>query len=139
MSHSLTAKAAAVFAITAMLCALNLQWGLLQCVAWATMLPSYYFQTESVSTAVSMTFDGDHPCTLCKTVDQAIQSNAEQNAPEKASLSRAPLGLLTLLVTSTESLQIQSPFLKRHALIETAWRGSRRTQSPQTPPPRRSA
>jgi hypothetical protein len=51
---------------------------LLQGVAWATMIRDYS-RTGSVTVAVEKTFDGKHPCPLCKKI--TAQRAAEQKAP----------------------------------------------------------
>lgn len=43
---------------------------LLQTIAWGNMLVNYS-QTTSVKEAAKMTFDGDHPCPMCKLVKQS--------------------------------------------------------------------
>jgi hypothetical protein len=43
---------------------------LLQTVAWVNMLVNFSHQAP-LSIAVAHTFDGDHPCALCKVVDQS--------------------------------------------------------------------
>lgn len=51
---------------------------LLQGVAWVTMIRDYS-RTGSVTAAVEKTFDGKHPCALCKKV--AAQRTHEEKAP----------------------------------------------------------
>ena len=46
------------------------QWTALQTVAWTTMLANN-LRTEFVTKAVSNTFDGEHPCPLCKALAAA--------------------------------------------------------------------
>ncbi len=53
---------------------------MLQLCAWAGMLPSYFVQTGSVQQALSQTFDGDHPCPMCKAVS-ALKEQEEKNQP----------------------------------------------------------
>jgi hypothetical protein len=43
------------------------QWALLQSAAWAGMLVTN-LRTQSVESAVKHTFDGAHPCPLCKAI-----------------------------------------------------------------------
>lgn len=50
----------------------------LQGVAWANMLRDNA-RTGSLSTAVEKTFDGKHPCPMCKKIAKA--RTAEQKAP----------------------------------------------------------
>jgi hypothetical protein len=72
------------FASAAMGLALFLVMGghyaLIQTVAWTTMLRDFS-RTGSLTEAVSKTFDGEHPCPLCKKIFQA------HTAEEKTSLS----------------------------------------------------
>lgn len=51
---------------------------LLQGVAWATMIRDYS-RMGSVTSAVEKTFDGKHPCALCKKI--ASQRSHEEKAP----------------------------------------------------------
>jgi ssDNA-binding Zn-finger/Zn-ribbon topoisomerase 1 len=50
----------------------------LQGVAWATMIRDYSL-TGSVTAAVEKTFDGKHPCPLCKKI--AAQRSHDEKAP----------------------------------------------------------
>ena len=59
-----------VFALAAMLGA---HWAALQTVAWTTMLADN-LHSSSFSTAVTKTFDGRHPCPLCKAIAAGKQS-----------------------------------------------------------------
>ena len=51
---------------------------LLQGVAWATMIRDYS-HTGSVTAAVEKTFDGKHPCAMCKKI--AAQRSHEEKSP----------------------------------------------------------
>jgi hypothetical protein len=57
-------NAVMVFALVA---ALGAHWGLLQSVAWTTMLAEN-LRSSSIRVAVASTFDGKHPCRLCKQI-----------------------------------------------------------------------
>jgi hypothetical protein len=50
----------------------------LQGVAWTTMIRDYS-RTGSVTAAVEKTFDGKHPCAMCKKI--ASQRSHEEKAP----------------------------------------------------------
>ena len=52
---------------------LGLHWVLLQMVAWTGMIVTYS-QQAPVSVALVRTFDGKHPCTLCKEITKAKRS-----------------------------------------------------------------
>ena len=52
---------------------IGLHWAFLQTVAWAGMIVSYA-QEAPLSEAVVKTFDGEHPCKLCKQIARGKQS-----------------------------------------------------------------
>ncbi len=60
----------------------GLHWAALQTVAWATMLANN-LRTHSLTEAVSDTFDGEHPCCMCKAIAAAkkAQKDSEAVAP----------------------------------------------------------
>ena len=53
--------------ILAMLAATGTQWVILQSVAWTSML-AQNLRTTSLERAINVTFDGKHPCCLCKAI-----------------------------------------------------------------------
>ena len=57
---------------------LGLHWALLQSVAWTTMLAAN-LSCENFSTAISNTFDGQHPCCLCKTIAAGKKSEKKSD------------------------------------------------------------
>ncbi|MCX6924685.1 MAG: hypothetical protein NT154_15950 [Verrucomicrobia bacterium] len=52
---------------------IGLHWAFLQSLAWTTMLVDN-LATSSFSTALQRTFDGKHPCALCKVVAEGRKS-----------------------------------------------------------------
>lgn len=52
--------------------------GVLQLVAWAQMIKDYS-QTKGVITGVLETFDGKHPCQMCKKI--SVSQQEEQKKP----------------------------------------------------------
>jgi hypothetical protein len=68
-----------VLLIIALLGATGGHWAVLQTIAWAGMLASN-LKTESVNTALSKTFDGEHPCCMCKAIEQG---RSEEQQPVK--------------------------------------------------------
>ena len=52
-------------------------WLILQSVVWTKMIIDYSRST-SLWTALDRTFDGRHPCDLCKTIQRAKQSSKQQ-------------------------------------------------------------
>jgi hypothetical protein len=66
--------------IVALLAATGGHWALLQTVAWTNMLAEN-LQTCSVSAAVTKTFDGNHPCRLCKQIAAGKKSEKKAEFP----------------------------------------------------------
>ena len=65
--------------IAALVLATGAHWAALQTVAWTTMLASN-LHGESFSEAVTKTFDGEHPCCLCKAIAAAKKSEKKSEA-----------------------------------------------------------
>lgn len=66
--------------IAAILCCLHLgggNYGVLQAMAWTRMLVDYSMQDGLVEGAVK-TFDGQHPCEMCKDIATAKQKDSEK-------------------------------------------------------------
>ena len=70
--------------IVALLAATGGHWAALQSVAWTTMLAAN-LSTDSLSEAVSKTFDGKHPCALCHKISagKKAEKKTEFSAPLK--------------------------------------------------------
>jgi hypothetical protein len=67
---------AAIVLLAALLAATGAHWAVLQSVAWARMMAGYS-RGASLAEAVRKTFDGEHPCALCK------QISKEKSAPKQ--------------------------------------------------------
>ncbi len=52
---------------------LGAHWAVLQTLAWTTMLADN-LQSESLETALVKTFDGKHPCPLCRAIAEGKKS-----------------------------------------------------------------
>ena len=52
-------------------------WAVLQTVAWTKMIV-VYSRASSIQVAVVQTFDGQHPCKMCKLIQKAKQSSKQQ-------------------------------------------------------------
>lgn len=70
--------------ILALLVSVGGHWALLQTAAWTGMFVSHT-QQGSLVEALSKTFDGEHPCALCKAVKRGHEEQQKQDseAPEK--------------------------------------------------------
>lgn len=60
---------------------LGMHWALLQTVAWTGMVITYS-QCGSLQEAISKTFDGKHPCTLCKVVQKGRANEQKRDSQQ---------------------------------------------------------
>lgn len=65
-------------AVLLLVLSLGLHWAALQTVAWAGMIVAYA-KDASVREAISKTFDGRHPCPLCKAIERGRQQEQQQH------------------------------------------------------------
>ena len=101
-------------------------WFLLQSVAWVQMT-ARFAQQESLGDALQKTFDGKHPCQLCKFVKRgkAAEREREQKAPD--------LKIDFQLVNTAHRLFAPSPILHFTPFLLEA---EPRPLPPPLPPPR---
>ena len=59
----------------------NMHLPLFQVAAWSGMLVSYS-KAYSISEAIEMTFDGENPCSMCKSIRQAQEATSENTTPD---------------------------------------------------------
>lgn len=112
--------------VLALTLSLGAHWALLQSVAWVGMVVTYS-QDSTFTEALSKTFDGRHPCKLCKAVQEGKRSEKKQDVIKVESKKEfcfnssvsipCPPSVLTLLSAANDS-----------ALS--------RTETPPVPPPR---
>jgi hypothetical protein len=70
---------------------LGLHWALLQSVAWTGMIITYS-QENPLPVALRMTFDGNHPCPMCKAIKEG---RAQEKQQEKiAPVNQLPLAII---------------------------------------------
>jgi hypothetical protein len=83
--------------ILALLGATGGHWAVLQTIAWADMLATN-LQTESVGTAITKTFDGAHPCKMCKQISTGKQEEKKSDLPMQLKklefVSARPIGVV---------------------------------------------
>jgi hypothetical protein len=112
--------------IAALVLATGAHWAALQTVAWTTMLANN-LHGESFSQAVTKTFDGAHPCCLCKAIAAAKKS-------EKKSEANAPVSKMEFPPSKPEPVFFAPPAFESPRPADafaTAF-----IQKPPTPPPR---
>ncbi len=70
--------------VVALAASIGLHWALLQSVAWVGMMVNYV-QTTTLGDALAKTFDGKHPCSLCKAVADGKKS---EKKPESGPVAK---------------------------------------------------
>lgn len=76
--------------VLALACSIGLHWAFFQSVAWTSMLADN-LRHDSLSQAVTRTFDGQHPCPLCKAIAAGKKSEKKgESAPFVKSLEFPP-------------------------------------------------
>jgi hypothetical protein len=114
--------------LLAVVTAANLHLPALQVVAWTRMLVEYSHD-RSLSEAVEMTFDGEHPCPMCQSIKAAATNHADTTALDGVS-SPQPL---YAPAPATAWIHTLVP-LARLDLSATA--SVRTSHQPPVPPPR---
>jgi hypothetical protein len=90
------ARVPKLLVVLALASSIGLHWAFLQVVAWTGMMISYS-QDRPVTEAVSDTFDGQHPCKLCKQIAKGKQAEKKcefQFESSKLKFAQAPAGFI---------------------------------------------
>jgi len=107
---------------------LGANWAALQTVAWTAML-ARHLQAEPLQKALAKTFDGKHPCCLCKAIEAAKKTQKKVEVSQVLRLEFLPAGEGFVLL-SPPNLRISPATNLSLAAV---------AQRPPTPPPRHSA
>lgn len=113
--------------IVALCCAIGLQWVALQSIAWTAMIVDYSKNT-SFCHAIAQTFDGAHPCSLCRIV------NKGKTAEDKSNLQ--PLTPKIDLICTKRAINLVPPSAYLDYLAAD-FSLSQIEEAPAVPPPRR--
>ena len=111
--------------VLALAATLGAHWAALQTLAWTTMLAAN-LSGENFSAAVSKTFDGAHPCCLCK----AIAAGKKSERKNEINLPSHKLEFLA----SSEKIVLLSPSVTFLPLKN--FHADSILQKPPVPPPR---
>ncbi len=104
-------------------------WAVLQTVAWAGMVADYA-RTGPLSAAVAATFDGAHPCPLCRQVEAGKQHEEKLPALVKAD-KKAEAFLPAAIPLPPPAARVAAAW-PRPASLSASPRGD----APPVPPPR---
>jgi hypothetical protein len=119
------AKSALVLALA---CAIGLHWAFWQSLAWTSMLAEN-LRHDSLAQALSHTFDGQHPCQLCKAIAAGKKSEKKNDLESRFKTLEFP--------PATEEFALTAPACRA---LPTGADVFARTlsETPPTPPPRRA-
>ena len=82
-----------IVTVAVLVLSLGLHWTLLQTVAWTGMLMTYARQ-GSFREAVAKTFDGEHPCVLCKVIQKGRAEEKKQEQQQVKPGFKLDVGLV---------------------------------------------
>jgi len=112
--------------IVSLCTAMGLHWGVLQTVAWTGML-IHYSHNGPVACAVEKTFDGQHPCPLCKAISKGQQSSSRKPDFQLAQ---------KIDMDCPHEMALPSPVSIDFSWAAIAREGLARVSEPSVPPPR---
>ena len=69
-----------ILVVAALVVSIGLHWAVLQSAAWVGMAVAYSVEKGSITEGLSDTFDGNHPCLLCKAVDEGKKDTKKTSA-----------------------------------------------------------
>ena len=73
------ARCGKLLVVAALVLTTGLHWAALQTLAWTTMLANNLCE-QTFTEAVARTFDGEHPCPLCKAIAAGKKSEKKSEA-----------------------------------------------------------
>ena len=86
-----------ILVVAALVLSIGLHWAVLQSAAWVGMAVAYSVEKGSLTEGLSDTFDGNHPCRLCKAV-------YEGNKGKEKTEAKSPIKKLQVLIVRHISL-----------------------------------
>ncbi|MEY4484365.1 MAG: hypothetical protein RL693_1817 [Verrucomicrobiota bacterium] len=114
------------FLMSALFLSVGLQWACLQSAAWVGMVVSYSRQVN-LGTAIAMTFDGEHPCNICKAVKKGQENQTGKN-------TKPAIQKFYLMVTKVDRIFFEHGSMKVAGGLVLV--SSNPHSRPPTPPPR---
>jgi hypothetical protein len=94
--------------VAALVFSTGAHWAALQTVAWTTMLANNLC-TQSVTEAVSNTFDGKHPCPLCKAIAAGKKAEKKSEAVAPVLKMECPPVAEKFILVSPRPFSVFSP------------------------------
>ena len=112
--------------IVALCCAIGLHWIALQSFAWTTMIIDYS-KNAPLCQAITQTFDGAHPCSLCHAVNTG--KNSEKKSDLQSSTPKIDM------ICAARAIRLVPP-LKHFEYASVDFSLSDMGEPPLVPPPR---
>ncbi|MEI9894130.1 MAG: hypothetical protein WDN28_09645 [Chthoniobacter sp.] len=111
--------------VVALFISLGGHWAVLQSIAWTCMFVEYS-QESSVKEAVVKTFDGNHPCELCKSLSKSRtgKSSGESQVIKKTEMIHYAVAALFYGTGPLDGVEV------------TDWAAPAFAPEPSVPPPR---
>jgi hypothetical protein len=125
-NHPSVLRFSKLLLVAALAISIGLHWALLQSVAWVGMVVNYA-QSAPLGQALAKTFDGQHPCKLCKVVKNGQSTEKKQEAQK--------MEIKFEVFLSINCFTLYPPSLAT-PLAALAGKLSARFESPPLPPPR---
>ena len=116
-------------AVAVLVLILGLHWAALQTIAWSRMVLEYS-RTASLSEAIRMTFDGQHPCRLCLAVREGRRAESNDTPTPVKDYPR-----LECELPSGELVAVDFPIISLPSVFGEI-HGPSRTEDPPKPRPR---
>jgi hypothetical protein len=114
--------------VPGLILSLSLHWALLQTLAWTGMILKYS-RNASFPVAIAKTFDGRHPCALCKTIQQGRAEQKKQDQQQVKPTPKLDLGLVWQATDLHFACDPTTPF-------SSLFSAHSRTDQPPQPRPR---
>jgi hypothetical protein len=111
-------------------------WGVMQVIAWSKMIVDYSAQDGLIEGA-RKTFDGEHPCCMCKAIAEGKKQESQDRGDDKPPPSSQ--GLVLKECTFESNIDLPAPRGCDIMLLsrpELELRGNIRGTCPPLPPPR---
>jgi hypothetical protein len=112
--------------IFSLCCAIGLHWVTLQSIAWTSMIIDYS-KRGTLCQAIAQTFDGAHPCSLCRMVNKA-------NSTEKKSDLQVLMPKIDMICVSRTASLLRPSIPFEYTVRDFC--SSQIGRSPPVPPPR---
>lgn len=122
-----------VCVLLALVLSLGLHWTVLQSAAWVGMVVSYA-KDATIGEALQKTFDGEHPCPLCKKIEAGVKKEQDKS---KQSKTEKTVKMELMTVAMSEVAIIPATPSKRE-FVSSGPLAAVREHAPPVPPPRRA-